>query len=180
MNPPFGEGSENTSSYLDAYYPAWCRNLVCAFFDRMQEMLTDKGKLGAIFDRTVMIKSSYEKFRKRNLCGFITNCADTGWGVLDANVETSTLVLNKNCSDVIGVFMDVLNVKPEEKDEQLQVLIRTFRAGRSAQWIYCSKSVAFENLPNSTVGYYFSSDILKLFSFTNLIDRGFDAKKDMI
>lgn len=40
MNPPFGEGSENTSSYLDAYYPAWCRNLVCAFFDRMQEMLT--------------------------------------------------------------------------------------------------------------------------------------------
>lgn len=155
MNPPFGEGSENTSSYLDAYYPAWCRNLVCAFFDRMQEMLTDKGKLGAIFDRTVMIKSSYEKFRKRNLCGFITNCADTGWGVLDANVETSTLVLNKNCSDVIGVFMDVLNVKPEEKDEQLQVLIRTFRAGRSAQWIYCSKSVAFENLPNSTVGYYF-------------------------
>ena len=156
MNPPFGEGSENTSSYLDAYYPAWCRNLVCAFFDRMQEMLTDKGKLGAIFDRTVMIKSSYEKFRKRNLCGFITNCADTGWGVLDANVETSTLVLNKNCSDVIGVFMDVLNVKPEEKDEQLQVLIRTFRAGRSAQWIYCSKSVAFENLPNSTVGYYFT------------------------
>ena len=177
MNPPFGEGSENTSSYLDANYPAWCRNLVCAFFDRMQEMLTDKGKLGAIFDRTVMIKSSYEKFRKRNLCGFITNCADTGWGVLDANVETSTLILNKNCSDVMGVFMDVLNVKPEEKDEQLQVLIRTFRAGRSAQWIYCSKSVAFENLPNSTVGYYFSSDILKLFSFTNLIDREFDAKK---
>ena len=163
MNPPFGEGSENTSSYLDAYYPAWCRNLVCAFFDRMQEMLTDKGKLGAIFDRTVMIKSSYEKFRKRNLCGFITNCADTGWGVLDANVETSTLVLNKNCSDVIGVFMDVLNVKPEEKDEQLQVLIRTFRAGRSAQWIYCSKSVAFENLPNSTVGYYFSSDIVLIY-----------------
>lgn len=177
MNPPFGEGSENTSSYLDANYPAWCRNLVCAFFDRMQEMLTDKGKLGAIFDRTVMIKSSYEKFRKRNLCGFITNCADTGWNVLDANVETSTLILNKNCSDVMGVFMDVLNVKPEEKNEQLQVLIRTFRAGGSAQWIYCSKSIAFENLPNSTVGYYFSSDILKLFSFTNLIDRGFDAKK---
>jgi hypothetical protein len=177
MNPPFGESSENTTDYFNENYPAWSRNLVCAFFDRMQEMLTNEGKLGAIFDRTVMIKSSYEKFRKRNFCGFITNCADTGWNVLDANVETSTLILNKNCSDVMGVFMDVLNVKPEEKDEQLQVLIRTFRAGRSAQWIYCSKSIAFENLPNSTVGYYFSSDILKLFSFTNLIDRGFDAKK---
>ncbi len=155
MNPPFGEGSENTSSYLDANYPAWCRNLVCAFFDRMQEMLTDKGKLGAIFDRTVMIKSSYEKFRKRNLCGFITNCADTGWGVLDANVETSTLILNKNCSDVMGVFMDVLNVKPEEKDEQLQVLIRTFRAGEDTKLIYCAKSIEFDNLPNTIIGYYF-------------------------
>lgn len=160
MNPPFGEGSENTSSYLDAYYPAWCRNLVCAFFDRMQEMLTNKGKLGAIFDRTVMIKSSYEKFRKRNLCGFITNCADTGWGVLDANVETSTMVLNKNFSDDMGVFMDMLDVKPEEKDKQLQVLIRTYRAGEDTKWTYSAKSIEFDNLPNSIIGYYFDSNIL--------------------
>ena len=168
MNPPFGEGSENTSSYLDAYYPAWCRNLVCAFFDRMQEMLTDKGKLGAIFDRTVMIKSSYEKFRKRNLCGFITNCADTGWGVLDANVETSTMVLNKNFSDDMGVFMDMLDVKPEEKDKQLQVLIRTYRAGEDTKWTYSAKSIEFDNLPNSIIGYYFDSNILSLFKYKNL------------
>lgn len=156
MNPPFGEGSENTSSYLDANYPVWCRNLVCAFFDRMQEMLTDKGKLGAIFDRTVMIKSSYEKFRKRNLCGFITNCADTGWGVLDANVETSTLVLNKNFSDDMGVFMDMLDVKPEEKDKQLQMLIRTYRAGEDTKWTYSAKSIEFDNLPNSIIGLEFN------------------------
>lgn len=177
MNPPFGEGSENTSSYLDANYPVWCRNLVCAFFDRMQEMLTDKGKLGAIFDRTVMIKSSYEKFRKRNLCGFITNCADTGWGVLDANVETSTLVLNKNCSDVMGVFMDVLNVKPEEKDEQLQVLIRSFRAGMDGKWTYCTKSVDFDNLPNTIIGYYFDSNVLNLFKWKSLENRGIIARQ---
>lgn len=177
MNPPFGEGSENTSSYLDAYYPAWCRNLVCAFFDRMQEMLTDKGKLGAIFDRTVMIKSSYEKFRKRNLCGFITNCADTGWGVLDANVETSTMVLNKNFSDDMGVFMDMLDVKPEEKDKQLQVLIRTYRAGEDTKWTYSAKSIEFDNLPNSIIGYYFDSNILSLFKYKNLENRGIVARQ---
>lgn len=177
MNPPFGEGSENTSSYLDANYPVWCRNLVCAFFDRMQEMLTDKGKLGAIFDRTVMIKSSYEKFRKRNLCGFITNCADTGWGVLDANVETSTLVLNKNFSDDMGVFMDMLDVKPEEKDKQLQVLIRTYRAGEDTKWTYSAKSIEFDNLPNSIIGYYFDSNILSLFKYKNLENRGIVARQ---
>ena len=177
MNPPFGEGSEHTSQYLNDNYPAWSKNLVCAFFDRMQEMLDDEGKLGAIFDRTVMIKSSYEAFRRRNLCGFITACADTGWGVLDASVETSTLVLNKLCSDVEGVFMDVQDVKPEEKDDQLSVLIRTCNRGENAKWIYVAKSVEFSNLPNTTIGYYFDEETLRLFRCPKFIERGFDSKK---
>ena len=149
MNPPFGEGSENTSDYLDKNYPAWCRNLVCAFFDRMQEMLDAQGRLGAIFDRTVMIKSSYEPFRKRNLCGFITNCADTGWGVLDASVETSTLVLNKYSSDIEGVFMDVLDAEPDEKDNQLLALVHDFSQKENVKRIHIDKSVDFSNLPNA-------------------------------
>ena len=176
MNPPFGEGSEHTSQYMNDNYPAWSKNLVCAFFDRMQEMLDDEGKLGAIFDRTVMIKSSYEAFRRRNLCGFITTCADTGWGVLDASVETSTLVLNKLSSDVEGVFLDVQNVNSEEKDENLQVLIRTYNRGEDAKWIYVAKSVEFDNLPNTVIGYYFGKFILKLFKYLNLEERGYVAR----
>lgn len=176
MNPPFGEGSEHTSQYMNDNYPAWSKNLVCAFFDRMQDMLDDDGKLGAIFDRTVMIKSSYETFRRRNLCGFITACADTGWGVLDASVETSTLVLNKLSSDVEGVFMDVQDVNPEEKDENLSVLIKTYNRGEDAKWIYVAKSVEFDNLPNTVIGYYFGNDILKLFKNTNLESRNIIAR----
>lgn len=176
MNPPFGEGSEHTSQYMNDNYPAWSKNLVCAFFDRMQEMLDDEGKLGAIFDRTVMIKSSYEAFRRRNLCGFITACADTGWGVLDASVETSTLVLNKLSSDVEGVFLDVQNVNSEEKNENLQVLIRTYNRGEDAKWIYVAKSVEFDNLPNTVIGYYFGKFILKLFKYLNLEERGYVAR----
>ena len=173
MNPPFGEGSEHTSQYMNDNYPAWSKNLVCAFFDRMQEMLDDEGKLGAIFDRTVMIKSSYEAFRRRNLCGFISACADTGWGVLDASVETSTLVLNKLSSDVEGVFMDVQDVNPEEKDENLSVLIRTYNRGEDAKWIYVAKSVEFDNLPNTVIGYSFNCHILQLFQKGSLGKRGF-------
>lgn len=177
MNPPFGEGSEHTSQYLNDNYPAWSKNLVCAFFDRMQEMLDDEGKLGAIFDRTVMIKSSYEAFRRRNLCGFITACADTGWGVLDASVETSTLVLNKLCSDVEGVFLDVQDVEPDEKDENLSVLIRTYNRGEDAKWIYMAKSVEFDNLPNCIVGYYFDPHIINLFQFVNIENRSIVARQ---
>lgn len=173
MNPPFGEGSEHTSQYISDNYPAWSKNVVCAFFDRMQEMLDEQGRLGAIFDRTVMIKSSYESFRRRNLCGFITACADTGWGVLDASVETSTLVLNKLSSDVEGVFLDVQDVEPEEKDENLQILIRTYNRGEDAKWIYVAKSVEFDNLPNTVIGYSFNNHILHLFQKENLGQRGF-------
>lgn len=177
MNPPFGEGSENTSDYLDKHYPAWCRNLVCAFFDRMQEMLADGGRLGAIFDRTVMIKSSYENFRKRNLCGFITNCADTGWGVLDASVETSTLVLNKNCSDIEGIFMDVLDVNPEEKNDQIMALIHAIHDGECLKWNYLVCSKDFENLPNSIIGYYFRNEELIYFKNRTLQNRGLVARQ---
>lgn len=148
MNPPFGEGSEHTSKYLNDNYPAWSKNLVCAFFDRMQEMLDYQGKLGAIFDRTVMQRALYESFRKRNLCGFITACADTGWGVLDANVETSTLVIDKSCSDVKGVFFDLLDVTTEDKPEQLSVLVRTNNRNEKAKWIFEVKSLGFTKLPN--------------------------------
>ena len=179
MNPPFGEGSENTSPYLDNNYPAWCRNLVCAFFDRMQEMLNEQGRLGAIFDRTVMIKSSYEDFRKRNLCGYITNCADTGWGVLDASVETSTLVLNKYSSDVEGVFMDVLDVNPEEKNDQLIALIHAMRNGEELKWNYLASSKDFANLPNTIIGYYFDESILMFFENENICKKGFRARESI-
>lgn len=177
MNPPFGEGSENSSKYLDDNYPNWCRNLVCAFFDRMQQMLTDNGKLGAIFDRTVLIKSSYESFRKKNLCGYISNCADTGWNVLDASVETSTLIVEKTQSDKKGIFMDVLNVDADEKDEQLHALITSVNNNEDVKWVYKVDSNEFINLPNSIIGYYFDEIILKYFENLSINAKGFSAKE---
>ena len=177
MNPPFGEGGEKSSGYLDDNYPDWCRNLVCAFFDRMQEMLEDKGLLGAIFDRTVMIKSSYEPFRKRNLCGFITCCADTGWGVLDANVETSTLVLSKKSSMREGVFIDVLSEDSSTKSRLLKASLKMLSEEESPHWTYIRKSYDFIYLPNSIIGYYFSTPILEQFKWNNTESRNFIARK---
>lgn len=175
MNPPFGEGSENTSPYLDEKYPTWCSNLVCAFFDRMQEMLTDDGKVGAIFDRTVLIKSSYETFRQRNICGFISYCADTGWGVLDAQVETSTLVLTKHTSDNVGIFMDVLS--SSEKEVEITQLINCYQTGGKSPNLYSVNSSLFAKLPNTIIGYYFNDETIKLFANKNINDRGLTARQ---
>lgn len=174
MNPPFGEGSESTIGYLDDHYPCWCKNLVCAFFDRMQELLADNGLVGSIFDRTVLIKSSYKPFRKKNICGFISACADTGWGVLDANVETSTLVLSKSSIDKDGVFFDILNEEPSLKPELLQ----KYSLGEiiNNKTFEC-KSSNFSNLPNAIIGYYFDSNILRLFANKNIESRDLIVRK---
>lgn len=176
MNPPFGEGSENTSKYLDDHYEAWCDNLVCAFFDRMQEMLSENGRLGAIFDRTVFVRSSYENFRKKNLCGYIKFCADTGWNVLDASVETSTLVLDKYCSDSEGIFVDLRNVT-ENKSKQLGRSILSLNNNIiDSKEIFIKNSSMFLRLPNSIIGYFFDDSLLNIFQFNNMENRNLLAR----
>ena len=175
MNPPFGEGSENTSDYLDKTYPGWCRNLVCAFFIRMKEFLKEDGRLGAIFDRTVYIRKSYEKFRESELCGYINSCADTGWGVLDAIVETSVLVLNKNKSDDEAVFIDIRDEK--NKNTVLHQKITDVNKGFKAQNVYIRHSNEFLSLPNSVIGYYFEDDVIELFQrCPNVAEAGFESR----
>lgn len=180
MNPPFGEGSETSSPYLDQNYTHWCRNLVCAFFIRMQEMLNDGGRLGAIFDRTVLIKSSYEPFRKANVCGFIHTCADTGWNVLDASVETSTLVLAKTSTDRKGIFFNVLDTDPEQKKDSLATMCQEYAGGKLIDGVYEAKSAEFGKLPNSIIGYYFDEEVLRIFQYENLEERGMVARQGYI
>ena len=172
MNPPFGEGSENTVYYLDTHYCSWCRNLVCAFFCRTQELLNEGGLVGSIFDRTVLIKSSYENFRKDSICGNIEACADTGWGVLDAQVETSTLLLSKNKTNNLGWFCNILEIPSEQKSDSLRASI----SGTNEN-VYLAKSIDFSTLPNSIIGYYFSEDILEIFKNKTLEQSGFVARK---
>ena len=177
MNPPFGEGSEHTSQYMNDNYPAWCDNLVCTFIARMREMLGVGGLIGAIFDRVTCIKSSYEPFRQNQLSGTISACADTGWGVLDASVETICMVLRKNVSQEVGEFFDMKDVPVEQKEEVLVNNIASVNTDINIKCFYKAKSFDFKNLPNSIVGYYFDKEILALFKNENIQKRGLKARQ---
>jgi len=175
MNPPFGEGSEHTSGYLEQVYPNWGKNLVCAFFERMEDLLTDFGRLGSIFDKSVLVRNSYELFRHHDICGNVMVCADTGWGVLDANVETSTLVVSKKKCEGQVAFINLQDVNGETKQLILYNIIKKIAAGYSDEKVYYKDSSDFVNLPNSVIGYYFDDSITNIFRFNNLNKRGFGA-----
>ncbi|WP_273364229.1 BREX-1 system adenine-specific DNA-methyltransferase PglX [Simplicispira suum] len=95
MNPPFGETSQATQDYLNQTHPEWNGNILCAFLLRSRSLLRSTGLMAAIFDKTALIKSTYEAFR--DVCVFEQPASsllvDLGWGVLDgAQVETALSV----------------------------------------------------------------------------------------
>ena len=73
--------------------------------------------------------------------------------------------------------MNVQDVNPEEKDENLSVLIRTCNRGEEAKWTYFARSMEFDNLPNTVIGYDFDVNILKLFKNKNIKEKNLPAKE---
>lgn len=176
MNPPFGAASANSERYISVNYPNWAKNILAAFFSRMLELLNNSGLCGAIFDRTVSIKSSYENFRKECLCGHITSMADTGWNVLEANVETTTSVIKPTKDDYKGIFIGLLSF--DFKEVELLKKVQSIKKSNDAIANIEKSSLTFEYLPNSIIGYYYEDYLINLFSKNlNLIENGYQARQ---
>lgn len=176
MNPPFGSASLNTEAYLQRNYPTWGKNILAAFFERMLEVINTNGLLGAIFDRTVAIKSSYEDFRVKCFCGHITAMADTGWNVLDANVETTTLLLKKITDSKKAIFFDIKG--EATKDVNLRLLISLLTDNNTHKNIYLKSSSDFASLPNKILGYYLTNFELQFFNNEKSLENwGFQARQ---
>ena len=95
MNPPFGTGSELLEQHIAGTYPKWAStNLICGFISIFQESLNNGGFCGSVVDHTVLVRSSFEKFRRKIMFDMLplVGAAECGWGVLDANVEVSTVL----------------------------------------------------------------------------------------
>jgi hypothetical protein len=171
MNPPFGEASVKSKTYIKKNYPNWGSNILAAFFQRMLELLDSNCLVGAIFDRTVAVKSSYEKFRISDICGHIDSMADTGWNVLDANVETTTMVLRKESINKKALFFDIRD------DDNKETVLSNMIMDPTIKGVYNKSSLDFIKLPNSVVGYYFDDYIIENFkSQNNLLKNKFIAR----
>ena len=131
MNPPFGEVSDSASVYIERLFPTWNKNMLCAFIERGWQLSAPSGAVGAIYDRTAVIKSTYEDFRRSVLVpdNRMVAMADLGWGVLEANVDVTTSVLQHLRAWDVGAFIDARPIPVDDKGEYLlskvQNLLRT-------------------------------------------------------
>lgn len=96
MNPPFGAGSARAKKDFDKAYPRTKGDLYAASVERGIELLSSRGRVGAITSRTGFFLSSFQKWREEVLLETAPPVvfADLGAGVLDsAMVETAAYCL---------------------------------------------------------------------------------------
>jgi hypothetical protein len=96
MNPPFGQGSTRAKKDFDKAYPRTRNDVYAAFVERGVELLSPRGRVGAITSRTGFFLSSFQKWREEVLLKEAPPVvvADLGVGVLDsAMVETAAYCL---------------------------------------------------------------------------------------
>jgi hypothetical protein len=96
MNPPFGDGSARAKREFERTYPRTKNDVYAAFVERGIELLSSRGRLGAITSRTGFFLSSFQSWREEILLEKAppTVFADLGAGVLDsAMVETAAYCL---------------------------------------------------------------------------------------
>jgi hypothetical protein len=96
MNPPFGAGSTRARKEFEKAYPRTKNDVYAAFVERGIELLSSRGRVGAITSRTGFFLSSFQKWREEILLKEAPPAvfADLGYGVLDsAMVETAAYCL---------------------------------------------------------------------------------------
>ncbi|MCA9646221.1 MAG: N-6 DNA methylase, partial [Myxococcales bacterium] len=96
MNPPFGQGSTRAKRDFEKAYPRTKNDVYAAFVERGIELLTSRGRVGAITSRTGFFLSSFQKWREDVLLRQAPPAAfaDLGAGILDsAMVETAAYCL---------------------------------------------------------------------------------------
>jgi hypothetical protein len=96
MNPPFGAGSTRAKKDFEKAYPKTKSYVYAAFVERSIELLSSRGRVGAITSRTGVFLSSFQKWREEILLKEAPPAvfADLGAGVLDsAMVETAAYCL---------------------------------------------------------------------------------------
>lgn len=121
MNPPFGAPPEGQKNYIFEKYPDEKTEVAACFVSRGLELISQAGYLGAITNRTFVFSETFQRWRSKALGG-IECCADLGFGVLDALVETSAYTASKN-PDEEAWFFPLINSK--NKNEDLRTAIKS-------------------------------------------------------
>lgn len=167
MNPPFGESTTNSKKYIDSKYKNAKSDLFACSIDRGLGLLNDKGKIGAITNRTGFFIVTLEDWRKTTLLedNLLEILVDLGSNVLDAAlVETAAYIIEKSppCQNNSS-FIRLSNV--ENKDSVLLNIIKDFKLGKSnGKNVIIQNLAVFKKIPSYRIAFWMPNSFIKIFN----------------
>ena len=165
MNPPFGELSKNSKSYIEATYENSYSDILAAFVERTLELCAPNGLVGAITNRNCFYLTTMTDYRKEVLqrrVGFEA-LMDLGEGVLDAMVETAIYVLRRlPRPQQVAPFVRLL--VEEEKEAVALSEVAAINAGSLTSRAFYSAPGDFARLPSTPFCYWVPAHIINALS----------------
>ena len=167
MNPPFGQSSAAAVRYVASAFPKSKHELALCASERANQLLADKGIVGAIITRTPFFLPTSHKWREDNLLGTVATLetmADFGVGVLDATVESVGFTAradhaNKNSKPALFVRA----VETDEKDRRLQEVVDALQEGLLPEGGYYVTLDRFYSIPLAPFSYWTPESIRRVF-----------------
>lgn len=165
MNPPFGACTTRARKDFDKAYPRTKNDVYAAFVERGIELLSSRGRLGAITSRTGFFLSRFQQWREEILLKEAPPVvvADLGLGVMDAAmVEAAAYCLEKEVrSDCRTIFLRTLE-ELNDKAAALRAAIGRQGTARAGQRFDVDPR-SFSTVPRSPFAYWVSDRLRLLF-----------------
>lgn len=163
MNPPFGDASHGSRSYLSKTYPCAKHDLAAAFVDRADSLIGVRGDIGCISTRTLFFLPTSAKWRKKIFSeGHIGVFADLGLEVMDAaTVYAAAYTFMKERA---GDSIFFRGTDWQKKEDQLYEEKEGVCKGTIGTATYLRNIIAYSHLPGWVTPYYLPPKLSEVFS----------------
>ncbi len=165
MNPPFGEVSVPSRSYLYRAYDNASQDVFSAFVDRGVILLEQDGLLGALTSRLGFFLELLEGWREKLLgvSASLNVMADLGYGVLDdALVEAAAYTAQKRATSR-GSSLFISLLAREDKGSSLAEVCHLLHSQGTSQVAFVAELASFLDIPANRTAYWVSPRWRKLF-----------------
>jgi hypothetical protein len=165
MNPPFGESSKNSKTYIERAYENSYNDILAAFVERTLELCVANGFVGAITNRNCFYLTTMTNYRKEVLQRRVGLEAlmDLGEGVLDATVEAATYVLRHvPRPQQVAPFVRLLT--DEDKIQKAAAELAAINSGTSTSRAFYAAPANFALLESTPFCYWVRLDTLRTIS----------------
>ena len=168
MNPPFGERPVSCEGYFQSTFPLTVCDFYSMFYERALGFVNERGKVGAITNRTWLSLPSFEDLRTKifGKYGCIESAADLGSFVLDAQVETAAVIIGRDFAASRHASWIRL-LKTKAKTERLLSAIQAIGTGQPLDFSFLASQKRFASLPSSVCGYWMSQELISLYQPKN-------------